>query len=89
MSADRTIVALLLNVLLASGAAAQATILDQGGFRILVGGREVGTETFSIRQTGSGENAVVLARGRVVLDTTRAEELSADLQLSGAALGPA
>jgi hypothetical protein len=78
------------HALLVSGAAGQASVLDQGSFRLTISGREVGTETFSIKQTGAGENAVVLASGRVVLDTARAgEELSALLQVSGAALRPA
>jgi hypothetical protein len=89
MSANQAALTVLFQILFAGSAVAQATILDQGGFRLMVNGREAGTETFSIRQTGTGDNAVVLARGRVVLDTARSEELSADLQLSGSALRPA
>lgn len=70
--------------------AAQGTLIDEGSFRILVGGQEVGTETFSIRQTGAGADAVLIARGRVVLDSQRgAQEIAATLQVAGAALRPA
>src|SRR5688500_4646511 len=60
------------HVLLAAGvlgvaapAAAQAGAEDVGVFRIEVSGREVGTEEFSIRQTGIGPNASFVASGRV------------------------
>lgn len=76
--------------LLASPAAAQTVTLDEGGFRLLVNGQEVGSETFSIRQNGSGQNAVIVAQGRVVLDTARGSQvLNADLQVAGSALRPA
>ncbi|MGH7464450.1 MAG: hypothetical protein ACREK1_04685, partial [Longimicrobiales bacterium] len=64
-------------------AAAQTVRLDEGTFRILVDGREVGTETFSLRQNGTGADAVVIAQGRVVLD---ANETTANVQLSGTGL---
>src|SRR5512138_500707 len=48
-------------------ARAQTSTLDEGAFRLMVDGREVGTETFSIRQSGEGDRAVVIAQGRVVL----------------------
>ncbi|MEX2570578.1 MAG: hypothetical protein WD737_04685 [Gemmatimonadota bacterium] len=38
---------------------------DEGTFEILVNGRQVGTEEFTIRQTGVGANAEFLANGRV------------------------
>ena len=68
---------------LAAPAAAQTVQLDEGSFRILVNGREVGTETFSLRQNGTGADAVVIAQGRVVLD---ANETTANVQLSGSGL---
>ena len=67
--------------------AAQTVVLDEGSFRLRVGGQVVGTETFLIRQNGTGENAVVIATGKVVLDTARAgQELRAELQMAGPAL---
>lgn len=68
---------------LAAPGSAQTVRLDEGSFRILVGGREVGTETFSLRQNGTGPDAVVIAQGRVVLD---ANETTANVQLSGTGL---
>lgn len=71
-------------------AAAQTTTIDEGVFRVLVGGQEVGMETFSIKRSGSGEGAVTIAQGRVVLDRAGAgEEVSTALEVSGAALRPA
>lgn len=70
--------------------AAQTTTLDEGSFRISIGGKEVGTETFSIRQNGSGEGAVIIAVGRVVLDADRGpQEVSSELQVGGRTLRPA
>jgi hypothetical protein len=48
---------------LASPLAAQAG--DEGTFQVYVEGRAVGTEEFTIRQTGSGSNADIAAAGRV------------------------
>jgi hypothetical protein len=74
----------------ASPARAQTVTLDEGTFRLLIGGREVGTETFSIRQNGSGADAVIIARGRVVLDSDPgARQLTSSLQLAGGTLRPA
>jgi hypothetical protein len=76
--------------ILVSAASAQTVTLDEGGFRLLVNGQEAGTETFSIRQNGAGESAVIIAAGRVVLDTARGGHvLNADLQVAGPALRPA
>jgi hypothetical protein len=68
---------------LGTPAAAQTVQVDEGSFRILVGGREVGTETFSLRQNGTGADAVLIAQGRVVLDSN---ETTANVQLSGTGL---
>lgn len=83
---------LLAGALLVAAAAAQAqtVTLDEGTFRILVDGTEVGMETFSIRQNGTGNDAVVIARGRVVLDAVRGgQEVQASVQLTGGGLRPA
>jgi hypothetical protein len=70
-------------------AIAQTVTLDEGTFRILVGGREVGTESFSMRRSGSGPSSVIIARGTIVIDTTgTAEEIVASLQAAGATLRP-
>ena len=68
---------------MAAPAAGQTVRLDEGTFRILVNDREVGTETFSLRQNGTGNDAVVIAQGRVVLDSN---ETTANVQLAGTGL---
>lgn len=83
---------LVLALALAGGSAAhaQTVTLDEGSFRISVDGREVGTEVFSIRQNGSGQNAVIIAVGRVVLDGDKGpQELNSELQVAGGTLRPA
>lgn len=73
-----------------TGARAQTVTLDEGSYRISVGGKEVGTETFSIRQNGTGDGAVIIAVGRVVLDADRGpQEVNAELQVAGKTLRPA
>lgn len=54
--------------LTAAPAAGQAGVVDEGTFELFVEGRPAGTETFVIRQTGSGGNAVVEATGTVEVD---------------------
>lgn len=69
---------------------AQTVTLDEGTFRLLVGGQEVGTETFTIRRNGGGDNAVVIATGKVVIDTARGgQQINAEMQVAGSALRPA
>lgn len=80
------ILTLFAGALLAPEAASAQTTLDEGTFRILVGGREVGRETFSIRQSGAGPEAVVVAQGRVTLTS---QDLTSSLELRGAGLRPA
>jgi hypothetical protein len=66
--------------------AAQTVTLDEGTFRVSIAGREVGTETFSIRRNGTGADAVIIARGRVSL---AAGETTATAQMAGETLRPA
>lgn len=70
-----------------SPASAQTFQLDEGSFRLMVGGREVGVETFSIRRNGEGADAVVIAQGRVVLGNG-GDEVIANVQVAGAGLRP-
>jgi hypothetical protein len=85
-----TVHAAFVSMALAGPVASQTVTLDEGTFRLLIGGREVGTETFSIRQNGSGAEAVIIARGRVVLDSDPgARQLTSSLQLAGGTLRPA
>ena len=48
-------------------AAAQNVVLDEGTFQIYRGGSQVGTETFTIRRVGAGNDAHVLANAVVEL----------------------
>jgi hypothetical protein len=77
---------------LASGApaaSAQTGAEDTGTFRVFVEGREVGTEEFSIRETGAGTNAEVGATGRVTLSlATGTLDLQSRLRASGLQASP-
>jgi hypothetical protein len=69
---------------LSIAAPAQTGAEDEGSFEILVNGRPVGTEQFTIQQTGVGAGAVFTATGRVqVLLPTGNLDLSTRLQSSG------
>lgn len=69
---------------------AQTVTLDEGSFRLSLGGKEVGTEVFSIRQNGTGETAVIIAVGRIVLDGDKGpQQLNSELQVAGGTLRPA
>jgi hypothetical protein len=71
-------------------ARAQTSAVDAGSFRLMVDGREVGSETFQIRQNGSGEDAVLIATGRTILDgRAGGREVESQLQVSGTGLRPA
>lgn len=70
-----------------ASAAAQTTVLDEGTFRLTVRGTPVGTETFTIRRTGTGAGAAVVAQGRITLDS--GEQTRALLQVDGPGLRPA
>lgn len=92
MTTRRNLVLMLAcaGLVLPSGrATAQDTKVDDGTFRLLVAGREVGRETFSIRRAGEGEAAVTIAQGRVVRsDPGSAGEVTSNLQVTGPALRP-
>lgn len=85
----RTSLSVTLAVLLGTGATAaqaQTSVIDEGTFRLSVRGTPVGTETFTIRRSGSGANTTTVAQGRVVLDT--GEQTRALLQVEGPGLRP-
>jgi len=86
----KALAALAAFAIIQTGASAQTVTLDEGSYRITMAGKEVGTETFSIRQNGAGPNAVIIAVGRVVLDAERGpQEVSSELQVAGRKLRPA
>ncbi|HEU0012410.1 MAG TPA: hypothetical protein VFQ45_01935 [Longimicrobium sp.] len=66
----------LLTLPLALAAPAAAQRVDAGTFRVTVEGQDVGTEEFTIEQTGSGSGSEVTAVGRVTL---RLDEGTLDL----------
>jgi hypothetical protein len=49
-------------------AGAQSVTVDEGVFRITIGGEVVGTESFSIRRTGSGDDVQVIATAEIQID---------------------
>jgi hypothetical protein len=66
------------------GLAAQTGAEDAGTFQILVNGREVGTEEFTLQQTGVGPNSEFVASGRVrVLLPSGSLDLTSRLRSSG------
>lgn len=82
-------VAVALLLLAAPSLRAQTAVLDEGAFRILIGGEEVGIEEFSIRRRGTGESAVVIAAGTVDLSSADSPERArVTLQLRGTSLRP-
>lgn len=87
MTKSKIGVATLVVSLVAAPASAQTT-LDEGTFRHMVNGREHATETFSIKETGSGAGAVVIATGRIVFRDGDREELTSQLQVSGPGRSP-
>ena len=63
----RTLPSILL-LALALPVRAQNVVVDEGTFRIFDHGREVGTETFTIRRVGQGEDTHVIANAVIELD---------------------
>jgi hypothetical protein len=82
---------LLLSAFLLPAAVAplDAQTVDQGTFRVSVDGRDVGTEEFSITQSGSGAVAVTLASGKVDLRLAEGTlQLSPRLRAQGVGADP-
>jgi hypothetical protein len=75
------VLALLLPALELRG---QSVTIDEGSFRILVDGSEVGTETFAIRRSGSGADAQFIATAEVQMEVPEGRlDLRPALQASG------
>jgi hypothetical protein len=53
---------------------AQNVVLDEGTFRLERNGREIGTETFTIRRVGQGAEAHVIANAVIELDLAAGHE---------------
>jgi len=63
------LLALLLLPLSVAPLLAQGIVVDEGRFRILQGGRNVGSEDFAIRRAGVGRDDAMFANGVVTLGT--------------------
>jgi hypothetical protein len=80
----------LLAALLAAAPAAAQGVNDQGTFQVFVGGSEVGSEQFTIRQTGTGPASEFVASGQVNLRLTSGSlELTPRLRARGLQADPA
>ena len=84
LSLHSTLLVAAIPLALAAPLAAQAGSGDQGTFQVLVGGRPVGTEEFTIQETGAGENTEIIATGRIALRLpTGTLELAPRLRTTG------
>ncbi len=73
----------------ATALAAQTTTLDEGSFRLYLAGRTIGTESFYIRQSGTGDDAVIIAQGSIAVDTAAAPQaIQTILRVEGSSLRP-
>ena len=64
---------------------AQEVTLDEGTFTIYEGSNEVGTETFSIRQSGEGSELRIVAGSRIhIVGGTSPRDIQTTLELRGA-----
>lgn len=68
--------AALLCSLPATPAEAQGIVIDEGRFRVTVGGREAGSEDFTIRRAGVGRDDALFANGVVTLGPSDPQEIT-------------
>jgi hypothetical protein len=69
MSLRRVMSALgLTSVLVAPALGAQSVVVDEGTFALTLAGKPAGTETFQIRRSGLGTDAIVIAQGQVQMN---------------------
>ncbi len=77
----------LASLLWAPGVAAQNFAVDEGTFLLFENGREVGTETFTIRRSGTGAEARWIARGVVeIAGSASSRSMAPALEAQGDAL---
>lgn len=63
---------------------AQSVSLDEGSFRITLGGQSAGTEDFAIRRSGSGTDSQIIATGEIQMQVPDGHlDLRPALQASG------
>lgn len=70
----RAALPVLLLLALTTPARAQNVVLDEGTFRILRGGRDIGTETFAVRRVGQGADAHLIANAVLEIDLPSGHE---------------
>jgi hypothetical protein len=81
--------AIVASTFLSAPVFAQTGAEDEGTFEVQVSGRRVGTEQFSIRQTGVGASSEFLATGRIDVQLpTGTLDLTSRLRSSGFAADP-
>ena len=68
MSRRLTILIAAAAAISATPAAGQSMLVDEGSFAVRVNGRDAGTEEFTIRRTGMGNDAVIIANAVVQID---------------------
>lgn len=79
------LLALVLAVPALPATASGQAVLDRGSFRLTLAGQEVGTESFSIRQDGTGPSAITIAQATVALDSGKVtQEVTSWLRISPA-----
>jgi hypothetical protein len=68
---------------------AQGVLVDEGEFRLMVRGLEVGSETFAIRRSGTGAEVRFTAQGRIVMEAPEGRlEIATTLGAKGVAAEP-
>lgn len=73
-----------LGFLLPPPAMGQSALVDEGTFLITVDGQQAGTESFSIRRSGSGAEAQIIATAEIQMDLPEGRlDLRPALQVSG------
>lgn len=83
-SAAGVVLAGVMSLLAVGPLVAQTGASDAGSFEILINGYPAGTEEFTIQQTGMGENAEIIAAGRIALSLPSGTiELAPRLRASG------
>ena len=63
-----TLLLLLPGAALPASLRAQSVLVDEGTFALTLGGKPAGTETFQIRRSGLGSDAIAIAQGHVTLE---------------------
>lgn len=75
---------LVLGFLQPTAAASQSVVVDEGTFRLLADGRQIGTESFTIHRLGTGADAQILATAEIRMEVPEGRlDLRPALQAAG------